>query len=52
LVATTRQSQTIYYALAKGPALQIMEVLYTAFCGSAASKKYARKAKEGAPKRT
>ena len=25
LVTTTRQSQTIYYALAKGPALQIME---------------------------
>ena len=35
LVTTTRQSQTIYYALAKGPALQIMEVLYTAFCAPA-----------------
>ena len=51
LVTTTRQSQTIYYALAKGPALQIMEVLYTAFCGPAASKRDAKKAKEGAPKR-
>jgi len=51
LVTTTRQSQTIYYALAKGPALQIMEVLYTAFCGPAASKRDARKAKDGAPKR-
>src|SRR5208283_840967 len=47
LVTTTRQSQTIYYALAKGPALQIMEVLYTAFCGPAASKREAKKAKEG-----
>ena len=51
LVTTTRQSQTIYYTLAKGPALKIMEVLYTAFCGPAASKKNAKKAKDGAPKR-
>lgn len=32
LVTTTRQSQTIYYTLARGPALQIMEVLYVTFC--------------------
>lgn len=32
LVTTTRQSQTIYYSLARGPALQIMEVLYSTFC--------------------
>jgi DNA-binding transcriptional ArsR family regulator len=32
LVTTRRESQTIYYALAKGPALKIMEVLYDAFC--------------------
>ena len=32
LVTTTRQSQTIYYTLAPGPALQIMEVLYATFC--------------------
>ena len=51
LVTTTRQSQTIYYALAKGPALKIMEVLYTAFCAPAASKRDAKKAKDGAPKR-
>ena len=51
LVTTTRQSQTIYYALAKGPALKIMEVLYTAFCAPAASKRYAKKAKDGAPKK-
>ena len=46
LVTTTRQSQTIYYALAKGPALQIMEVLYEAFCAPPAAKKHAKKAKE------
>ena len=51
LVTTTRQSQTIYYALVKGPALQIMEVLYSAFCAPAASKRYAKKAKGGPPKR-
>src|SRR5271166_5416883 len=51
LVTTTRQSQTIYYALAKGPALQIMEVLYTAFCGPGASKNNAKKAKDRAPKK-
>src|ERR1022692_4564678 len=51
LVTTTRQSQTIYYALARGPALQIMEVLYKAFCGPAASKRYAKKTKDGASKR-
>ncbi len=50
LVTTTRQSQTIYYALAKGPAVQIMEVLYTAFCAPTA-KKHAKKAKDGLPKR-
>jgi len=32
LVNTRRESQTIYYALADGPALRIMEVLYEAFC--------------------
>jgi len=51
LVTTTRQSQTIYYALAKGPALKIMEVLYTAFCAPAASKRDAKKTKDGTPKR-
>jgi DNA-binding transcriptional ArsR family regulator len=35
LVTTTRQSQTIYYSLARGPALQIMEVLYSTFCAPA-----------------
>ena len=32
LVSTRRKSQTIYYNLADGPALKIMEVLYEAFC--------------------
>ena len=32
LVTTRRESQTIYYTLAPGPALKIMEVLYVAFC--------------------
>ena len=32
LVSTRRESQTIYYALAQGPALKVMEVLYEAFC--------------------
>ena len=32
LVITTRQRQTIYYKIAPGPALQVMEVLYTSFC--------------------
>lgn len=32
LVTTRRESQTIYYSLARGPALRIMEVLYEAFC--------------------
>jgi DNA-binding transcriptional ArsR family regulator len=38
LVITTRRSQTIYYALAQGPALQVMEVLYSAFCQPPAAK--------------
>ncbi len=37
LVSTTRQSQTIYYTLARGPALQIMEVLYAKFCAPSAT---------------
>jgi DNA-binding transcriptional ArsR family regulator len=49
LVTTTRQSQTIYYAITKGPALKIMEVLYTAFCGPAAAKRQEKKGKECMP---
>ena len=32
IVTTRRESQTIFYALAAGPALKVMEVLYEAFC--------------------
>jgi len=43
LVTTARKSQTIHYALARGPALQIMEVLYAAFCAPSGSAPRARK---------
>jgi ArsR family transcriptional regulator, virulence genes transcriptional regulator len=45
LVSTNRQSQTIYYALTEGPALQVMEILYGAFCAPAASGTRTKKAK-------
>ena len=32
LVATHRESQTIYYEIEPGPALEIMDVLYRGFC--------------------
>lgn len=38
LVSTTRQAQTICYTLARGPALQIMEVLYASFCAPDATR--------------
>ncbi len=47
LVSTKRQSQTIYYALKEGPTLQVMEVLYGAFCAPAASETRAKKMKGG-----
>ena len=43
LVTTARQSQTIYYRLASGPALQIMEVLYATFCAPSATSPRAKK---------
>lgn len=48
LVTTRRQSQTIYYALAQGPAVAIMEALYTAFCAPAPRKARTRKSRESA----
>ena len=42
LVTTSRQSQTIFYTLVNGPAFQIMEVLYAAFCAPNNSKKRAK----------
>ncbi len=38
LVSTKRLAQTIRYALTPGPALQVMEVLYSAFCKPSKSK--------------
>ena len=43
LVSTTRRSQTIHYALAPGPALQIMEVLYATFCAPGVASTRTRK---------
>ncbi len=45
LVTTNRKSQTVYYALAQGPALKIMEILYSAFCAPPASKTRVKRAK-------
>ena len=45
LVATTRQSQTINYAMTQGPALQVMEILYSAFCQPASVKGRGKRAK-------
>jgi len=38
LVCTRRESQTIYYRVSDGPALKILEVLYTAYCTPAPRK--------------
>ncbi|MGD8383973.1 MAG: metalloregulator ArsR/SmtB family transcription factor [Lysobacterales bacterium] len=35
LVSTRRQSQTIYYALRQGPALDVIETLHSIYCGPA-----------------
>jgi ArsR family transcriptional regulator, virulence genes transcriptional regulator len=45
LVTTTRKSQTVYYALTQGPALKIMEILYSAFCSPGDAKSRANQAK-------
>jgi DNA-binding transcriptional ArsR family regulator len=45
LVTTTRKSQTVNYTLAQGPALKIMEVLYSAFCAPSTLKVRTNKAK-------
>ena len=39
VVTTRRQSQTIYYAVAKGPAMQIMATLHRAFCAPRAEQR-------------
>jgi DNA-binding transcriptional ArsR family regulator len=35
LVTTRREAQTIYYALAEGPAVGVLDALHAAFCGPA-----------------
>ncbi|HEY5809173.1 MAG TPA: metalloregulator ArsR/SmtB family transcription factor [Povalibacter sp.] len=32
LVTTRRESQTIYYSLAEGPAISVLDALYAAYC--------------------
>ncbi|TGD74926.1 ArsR family transcriptional regulator [Mangrovimicrobium sediminis] len=34
LVATRRESQTVYYRIAPGPAMALIEVLHDHFCGT------------------
>ena len=38
LVSTRREAQTIYYALASGPARQIIETLHGIYCGAPAGR--------------
>ncbi len=45
LVTTIRQSQIVNYSLAQGPALKIMEVLYSAFCAPPVAKVRTNKAR-------
>jgi DNA-binding transcriptional ArsR family regulator len=52
LVVTTRQSQTIYYEMAQGPALQVMEVLYSEFCRPTDGRERIRNAKARVAKKT
>lgn len=39
LVTTRRESQTIYYGVPKGPALDIIRVLYTTYCCTPSARK-------------
>ncbi|MBL8298595.1 MAG: helix-turn-helix transcriptional regulator [Rhodanobacteraceae bacterium] len=34
LVETRRESQTIFYSLAAGPAASVLDAIYAAYCGS------------------
>jgi ArsR family transcriptional regulator, virulence genes transcriptional regulator len=34
LVSTTRDAQTIYYSLADGPAVRVLQLLHDEFCGA------------------
>jgi ArsR family transcriptional regulator, virulence genes transcriptional regulator len=42
LVHTRRESQTIYYSVAEGPALEVMQALYHSFCAPKLRKNAAR----------
>ncbi len=35
LVATRRESQTIYYSLSEGPAAKVIDLLHNMYCGDA-----------------
>lgn len=37
LVETRRESQTIFYSLAKGPAASVLDALHAAYCGGRAA---------------
>jgi ArsR family transcriptional regulator, virulence genes transcriptional regulator len=39
LVSTRRDAQTIYYSLADGPAVRVLQLLHDEFCGSGESKR-------------
>ena len=43
LVTTRRSAQTIHYALAEGPVLEIMTILQAAFCGRGAPSRPAKR---------
>lgn len=42
VVTTRRESQTIHYSLAPGPALNVMKVLYDTYCHPTSSKRRQR----------
>jgi DNA-binding transcriptional ArsR family regulator len=39
LVSTRRDAQTIYYSLAEGPAVRVLQLLHDEFCGTARPKR-------------
>jgi len=47
IVATRREAQTIYYSLASGEAVAVMNTLYLVFCGNAATKRNGDRRRQG-----
>jgi ArsR family transcriptional regulator, virulence genes transcriptional regulator len=45
LVETRRESQTIYYRVARGPALDVLHVLHAHFCGARSKRSDVRAAR-------